>query len=544
MAYPLFHELGPADAPLLLTAAQLREAFPGEDDHVEFKQGVPEDKIREAVAAFSNTDGGVILLGVRDDGMVQGVAADGELQARIHRVVAGVRNPGRYELHPLAVDDRTVLVLSIARRREGFAQLHDGRILQRRGAMNAPLFDSELARFISARALTRFEDTPVVATLADADPRLVERVREAHGWSSSSVSARLAETGLLEHAADSARLSVAGALFLLPRPADLLGKTYVEIFRYRDDGGMYDRRIELDGPADEQVEHATRELSAELGADIVVLGVRRHELPRIPEPVLREAVANAVAHRSYETSGQSIRIEVRPDRVVIRSPGGLPEPVTLENIREQNAARNLHVIRTLRRYRLAEDAGMGVDVMQDTMDAALLERPVFDADANHVTVTLRIGSTVTAEERAWLTEMETRGALKPRDKLLLLNAARGTMLTNATVRELIGVDSTHARSALQRLRDLGLLAQTGQRGGASYVLASDLGPPAGLGLDPAQLRAVVTAIASEDGRVTNEAVRARTGLDRVQVLALLTAMIEAGQLVRHGSRRGTYYTVP
>jgi ATP-dependent DNA helicase RecG len=118
------------------------------------------------------------------------------------------------------------------------------------------------------------------------------------------------------------------------------------------------------------------------------------------------------------------------------------------------------------------------------------------------------------------------------------------MLTNATVRELIGVDSTHARSALQRLRDLGLLAQTGQRGGASYVLASDLGPPAGLGLDPAQLRAAVTAIASEDGRVTNEAVRARTGLDRVQVLALLTGMVEAGQLVRHGSRRGTYYARP
>jgi ATP-dependent DNA helicase RecG len=544
MAYPLFHELGPADVPLLLSTTEFRETFPGEDDHVEFKQGVSEDKIREAVAAFSNTDGGVILLGVRHDGAVQGLAADGELAARLHRVVAGVRNPGRYEVTPLAVGDRTVLVLSVARRREGFAQLADGRILQRRGAMNTPLFDTDLARFISARALVRFEDTPVAATLDDADGRAVERLRAAHGWSGASLAARLAEAGLLEHPADGARLTVAGTLFLVPRPADLLGKAYIEIFRFRADDDTYDRRLELDGPADEQVERATRELSAELGADIVVLGVRRHELPRIPEPVLREAIANAVAHRTYESSGQSIRIEVRPDRVVIRSPGGLPEPVTLDNIREQNAARNLHVIRALRRYRLAEDAGMGIDVMQDTMDGALLERPVFDAGAQHVTVTLRIGSTVAAQERAWVSELETGGALEPRDKLLLVHAARGTVLTNATVRDLIGVDSTHARSALQRLRDLGLLAQSGQRGGASYVLAAELSPPAGLGLDPTQLRAVVTAIATQEARVTNEAVRARTGLDRVHALALLTAMVEAGQLVRHGSRRGTYYTAP
>lgn len=543
MAYPLFHEAGPRDLPMALPPAQFRAEFQGESDHVEFKQGLPETKIREAATAFSNSDGGVILLGVRDDGAVQGITSDGETLAKIHRIVAGVRNPGRYELHTLLVGDRTVVVLAIHRRREGFAQMQDGRVMVRRGAMNAPLFDTELARFISSRALTRFETTPVEADLRLADPDLVDGVRTACGWSSDALPERLHEAGLLTTPHDEAPLTVAGALYLLGRPADVLGKAYVEVFRYRADAQTYDRRYEIDGPINQQVEQTTRALLDELGSDVVILGVHRHELPRIPEPVLREAVANAVAHRTYEASGQPIRIEIRPDRVVVRSPGGLPEPVTLENIREQNAARNLDTIKLLRRFRLAEDAGLGVDVMQDAMEAALLERPEFDADAAHVEVTLRFGTTVTPQERAWISEIEDRGDIRSADRILLLHAARGEVLTNSSVRELLDVDSVHARNALHRLRDQGYLAQSGARGGASYVLAKDLGPPAGLRLDQLELERVVLTLAAE-GRLTNEDVRERTGLDRARVLALLSRLVEDGRLVRHGQRRGTFYTLP
>ncbi len=542
MAYPLFHEAGPKDLPMALLPEQFTAEFPGESDFVEFKQGLPETKLREAVTAFSNTDGGVILLGVRDDGQIQGMVGDGETIAKIHRSVAGVRNPGRYDVRSLLIGERTILVLSVRRRREGFAQMQDGRILVRRGAMNTPVFDVELARFISQRALTRFESTPVQATLHDADPTLLERIRAAYGWSADRLPDRLTEAGLLETGDAGAHLTVAGALYLLTRPADALGKAYVEVFRYRDESETYDRRFEIDGPADQQVEQTTRELMAELGSDVVVLGVRRHELPRIPEPVLREAIANAVAHRTYEASGQPVRIEIRPDRVIIRSPGGLPEPVTLANMREQNAARNVDVIRTLRRFRLAEDAGMGIDVMQDVMEAALLERPQFDADSAHVEVVLRLGSTVAPQERAWIAEVEQRGEIRSADRVLLLHAARGEVLTNGSARDLLGVDSVHARASLHRLRDLGYLSQRGQKGGAFYALAKGLGPPAGLHLDDVELREVILALAA-DQSVTNEAVRTRTGLDRAQVLALLNAMVEAGELARYGERRGTHYTL-
>lgn len=543
MSYPVFHEFGAVPAAVEWSDEGFADAFPCEDAHIEFKQGLSESRIAEAVTAFSNSDGGVILLGVTDAGKVIGFASDGESRARIHRAVGGVHSPGRYELHLCRVGGREVVAIAIHRRREGFAQLKDGRVLVRRDAMNAALIGDELSRFVSERSLRRFESTPVAATLADADDGLTERIRAAYAWTGTAIEDRLFEAGLLAERRPDAPLTVAGALCLLRRPADVLGKAFVEVFRYRDESEIYDRRFEVDGPVDEQVAAVTRMILDELGSDVVILGLHRHELPRIPEPVLREAIANAVAHRTYENNRQPVRVELRPDRVVIRSPGALPEPVTLSNMREQNAARNVDVIRVLRRHRLAEDAGMGIDVMQDAMEAALLEPPEFSADDSHVDVVLRIDSAVTPRERAWIAEIEQRGDLRRNDRLLLLFAARGSVLTNAAARDLLHIDSTHARAALHRLRDLGLLRQSGQRGGATYTLANELGPPAGLQMTDEEIRGLIVRMA-RDGRVRNEDVRERTGLDRSQVLALLNSMVADGTLVRSGQRRGTYYSLP
>src|SRR5690606_12282419 len=123
----------------------------------------------------------------------------------------------------------------------------------RRGAMNMPVFGDELTRFVSQRALTRFESTPVGPTFSAADPALLERLRRAYGWSSERIIDRLAEAGLLDTSAPDAHLTVAGALYLLPRPADVLGKAFIEVFRYRDESETYDRRFEIAGPADQQV---------------------------------------------------------------------------------------------------------------------------------------------------------------------------------------------------------------------------------------------------------------------------------------------------
>lgn len=527
--------------PKSMTKAEFDAAFPTESDFVERKTGVGRDPLSESITAFSNTDGGVVLIGVTDDGKIKGKEPTQGLQDTIHQTIGTIHDPGKYLIHPLRAGGKSITVISVAKRSGGFAQTSSGRVLVRRGTMEVALFGAELQEFINTRSLKMFEATDTGIPLDDASPKLVDAVIKAYDWAeSASAPTRLEELGLARKDGDGSRLTIAGALHLLKRPREKLGKAYIEVLRYRDDSSDYDRRVEFAGPLREQVERATEFVSDEIGEEVVVLGVHRHELPRIPQRVIREAVANAVAHRDYQQSGRSVRIEIRPDAVEIVSPGGLPEPVTVENMRDQTAARNPAVIRVLRQFRLAEDSGAGIDVMEDLMREQLLDPPIFRDTGSEVRVTLPIRSAVAPDERAWVREVEQRGIIESADRILLVHAARGEALTNSKARELLRVDADQARLALQRLRDAGFLVQHGTRGGATYTLDQSLEPPAGLRLEAAELEDLVVSMA-EDEPVTNARVRSRTGLDRSRTVELLGKLVDEGRLVRVGQRRGTRY---
>jgi ATP-dependent DNA helicase RecG len=214
--------------------------------------------------------------------------------------------------------------------------------------------------------------------------------------------------------------------------------------------------------------------------------------------------------------------------------------VTVENIRETSAARNLTVIRVLRRLGLAEDAGRGIDAMQDTMAAEMLDPPRFHDHGHEVVVELPIRSAVAPSERAWIHELERRGSLRGPDRIALVHAARGETLTNKRVRELLTIDAHAAREILHRLRDQGFLEQHGQRGGSTYRLSGTLRPPAGLRLSRAELAEVILDLAKA-GPIANRDVRTATGLDRAEALAVLDGLVNDGRLRRTGQRRGVRY---
>ncbi|HEY7456694.1 MAG TPA: ATP-binding protein [Solirubrobacterales bacterium] len=525
-----------------MSRSEFQRVFPREDQYVERKSGFSSRAIQEAVVAFSNSQGGVILVGVDDSGNVLGKPLTQGLEESIHNAVASIRNPGRYGIQEVLVDDVPVTVISVERRIQGFAQTSNGRIVVRRGATKAALFDADLFRFVSERSLERFELNDAGKGRSEADATLVREVRAALGLDEEGdARERFEEHGLL--APGTEQLSVAGALYLLEQPDEVVAKAYVELRRFADAESVDpDKRVEIRGPIHRQVVDTTEQVMEELGSEAVVLGLRRHELPRLPKVVVREAVANAVVHRAYEQSGSCIRVEIRPGAVKIVSPGSLPAPVTVENIRDAQSARNPKIIALMRRFHLAEDAGRGIDVMQDSMMEELLDPPVFADTGHSVEVTLPVRGGVTTQERAWVREIEARGEIESVDRILLVHAARGEELTNARVRKLAHVDRFAATSALQRLRDTGFLVQRGERGGAVYELNGDLEPPAGLRLARDELKELVCAIA-EDGPIQNADVRSHTGLDRLDALTLLSELVAEGRLERHGERRGSRYAL-
>lgn len=524
-------------------AEQFAELIERETDSVELKTGTSQDKLQAAFVGLSNGDGGYIFIGVTDHRQVVGRRLDQGTDDKIHEAALAAHDVGRYSISQITVGGKPVIAVQVKRREEGFAQTSDGRVLVRRGGRNVALFGADAWEFISSRVLRRFERADSEIPFDRHDARLLEALTAAHGWRPVGITQildRLAERGLVT----GNNLTIAGALFLTrPTESLSLNKAIVEVRRYPQGGTDYDRRVEFDGSLPEQVRDATRFIVDELGSDLIVTGLYRHDLPRLPEVVVREAIANAVAHRSYEINRTAVLVDLRPDEVVVRSPGPLPEPVTVQTIRQAQAARNPDVIDVLRKFSLAEDAGRGVDVMEDEMAEALLDPPRFEDDGSSVRVILPLRGPITARERAWVNELERQGQLNATDRLLLVHGARGEELTNSSARQILGRDDSGvARQALHRLRDVGLLEQHGSRGSATYVLVESIAPPAAFRLSPRQIADLVLE-AAEHGPVTNEMVRDLTGLPRRQALALLRQLVAAGRLTQVGQRRGSRYVI-
>ncbi|MGQ0717007.1 MAG: ATP-binding protein [Pseudonocardiales bacterium] len=540
-----------------------------ESDRIELKTGASGKSLQEALVAFSNTDGGLIFIGVDNDRQVVGRSLDQGTDDQIHRAAAvDAHNVGRYRIRQITVGQVPVVVVEVSRREDGFAQTSDGRILVRRGARDQPLIGDDVWRLASSRTLRRFERSSAGIRRGHVDGELLQRVCVAYGWGSAVVDLddRLRERGLLR---DDDELTVAGAL-VLTDPAQTLNasKLVVEIRWYEGAGPDPRRRMTIGGPLPEQVSTAAQLVIDELGSDLVVTGIRRRDLPRLPSVVVREAIANAVAHRSYERDQSAIVIEIRPHQVVVTSPGPLPEGVTVDTMRHAQAARNPSVIAVLRQFGLTEDAGRGVDVMQDVMRDEMLDPPIFEEISEFVRVTLPIKGPITPEERAWLKDLEERGTLEPAERLLLVHAARRepvlklellpdgglgefsqlTMprrLTNAEVRKITGLDREEARAALKRLCDQGFLTQHGQRGGAYYLLNPTLIRGAAHGMTDEEIEQLVLDAAKQQA-IRNEDVRRLTGLDSTAVGSMLRRLTERGLLERRGEKRGTEYvrTIP
>ena len=66
-------------------------------------------------------------------------------------------------------------------------------------------------------------------------------------------------------------------------------------------------------------------------------GIRRRDVPPVPEPALGEALVNAVVHLDYATRGSQVLLEVFDDRVVVTSPGALPNHMTVDQARKGGA---------------------------------------------------------------------------------------------------------------------------------------------------------------------------------------------------------------
>src|SRR5712692_3656759 len=94
-AFPPFHPSA-GRSPAKMTVIEFHASFPAESDFIERTSGVGQAPLSKAITALSNTEGGVILVGVRDDGEIVGRALTEGVESAIHQAALTVHDPGRY----------------------------------------------------------------------------------------------------------------------------------------------------------------------------------------------------------------------------------------------------------------------------------------------------------------------------------------------------------------------------------------------------------------------------------------------------------------
>ena len=346
----------------------------GEDNHWEFKEivfaeNVPKsprrDDLADELAAFANTDGGVLLCGVTDSGDFQGMSRE-QMDALEQLLTEVCTDKVKPPIRPIIVrreieEGKPLLLVHVPR---GDTQYDSpGGSYCRVGSSKRRMTSDERLRLAQQRAQSRFlwfDKQPVPGTgFGSLDEFLWKPLLSAKGAAAPELA--LEKMGLLTNDENgTTRATVAGVLLSTRSPEEWLPNAGISATCYRGKdraSGQIDTQI-ITGPLNRQIAEAvafTRR-NMRVGA---YKNPARTDLPQYSERALFEAIVNAVVHRDYAIQGSRIRISMFADRIEINSPGSLPNNLTIDSMDVRQSTRNEALASILGRISVGDIQGSG-----------------------------------------------------------------------------------------------------------------------------------------------------------------------------------------
>jgi len=441
---------------------------------VEYLPDTNADRLAETLVAFANGDGGMVLLGLTPEGVMNDKFMTEDAESLLWQAQGRCRPPVRTEWQQIETPQGTAVAIRVLRSTE-LHTMDDGRVLIRVGDENRPLVGDKVSHLAATKATGDFE-TDVVAGAArsDLEDEIVQEYiakREERGRLVLSRPADqvLAEIGALT---DAGEPTVAGMLLFGQEPQFYLPQSGLVFVRFagtepRGPEGLpgYSRRQEIQGPLPRLIEAAWKVLWEEMRIAAVVKGLEREERSEYPPFAVREALVNAVCHRDYRLKGRRIEVRMFDNRLEVISPGGLPGYITVDNIVDEHFSRNPRIVSGLFQWGYIEELGLGIDRMIEDMVQAGHPPPEFKATPYSFTVTLHNTHRRRAAPTAWERSMNER-------QLKALNYVREQgSITNREYQALCpNVSSETLRLDLKDLSERGILLRIGAKKGTYYIL--------------------------------------------------------------------------
>lgn len=377
-----------------MTKTELLELIKNrENSGVEFKRDdIRPEQLAEKLAALLNLEGGYVILGVEDDGVVSGLTRESAQAEEWAMEVA------RSHLRPAVIpyweivepeDGKVVGIISLPsdapdkpyKAKRGSAWVTQIRV----GTTTCDATDEEEMRLYQQSGRLQYDRKSVPgSTFFDLDQRRLinyfrdVRKQECPDEDDTAEWIRLlVNTELMTEDRDRTIPSAGGILLFGLRPNRFLtqaGITAVSFQETEKDYAAKERAL-LRGPVvslldkenkvvvesglvEQTLEFVRRNTTIKSWID---QGGRRHDQWDYPLEAIREAVVNAFAHRDYTISVADIELSIYSDRLEVISPGRLPNTVTVDKMRAgYRASRNELIKEVLRDYRYVEANGLGV----------------------------------------------------------------------------------------------------------------------------------------------------------------------------------------
>lgn len=376
--------------------------IPAETQTIEFKR-LSEDKVVtkviETVVAMSNTDGGVIILGIDDpqktklkgSERVYGIDEDMQIFDAIGHEIQRIVPPLAGLWPPTLLDvpevKKRVGLIFVPKAVDSFRSINN-HVYVRGEKGNRQLTAHEVVKFAYAKGFERADKGIVGIEFNLLKTLYFEEWKEARRINGSPVGSILEKTGLARKD-DYGKLfpTLAAVLLFAEYPNELTEvKCAIRVFQYTgtiENIGETPNLIgvpkTIQGPLIKQIKDAHEYVLTLLRSGIrIPSGFKT--MYQIPERAVKEAITNAVIHRDYHMK-RDIEVKIYEDRAEVDSPGLFPYNITRTNIGRVRAEgyRNDLLVKHLREFPSPPnlDQNEGVRAMRNEMAARNLYPPIF-----------------------------------------------------------------------------------------------------------------------------------------------------------------------
>lgn len=478
----------------------------GENSGVEFKlDNIRPEQLAKEIAALANLQGGIILLGVADDGEIKGIERENLEEWVMDTVFSRYIHPMILPFYEeISIENKKVAVISFS---TGISKPYVVRnndreeVYIRVGSTSRLATREQQARLYAIGGMLHTEIMPVPGTSIESLDmvriknyiydvlREPEKINTEKDWTD-----RLTGLGFLIEGSDNKVLcTIAGLVLFGINPRRYMKHAGVRVMAFSEKDKGYKALLDeiIDSPLvgrwkisqsgtkelidagviEKFIAALTPFISDE--SDTIDENLRRDKKLIYPLEAIRETVVNAFAHRDW-TRFVDVEVVSYIDRLEITSPGAFQNSMTIEKmIAGQRSARNPIIVEVLRDYGYVDARGMGIRTKVIPLIRKFVKKdPIFEAAEDYIKVTLpniKMQNTFKGAKTPAV-NAPINAPINELQKEIIEIIKEKSDISYDELAEKTGKDRTTIMRNIQKLKEIGIVIRTGSKKTGKWII--------------------------------------------------------------------------